>query len=525
MRSYYSHIQAVQSTGEEIALHYKPTFRSSAIFPVIHTEHYSSKIIFMGYWLLKRHIKEIGLLYTLRNSDGQFISRKYVLIHTTQAFSISLQEYADIINPGFTGSLELEIFSTQDLVYPYPAFVLVYYGDHFSTAVHTTGRIYNDVEDLLKNEEYKVREAGFDIYGNENLSPFIAITNGPMASETGQIAYEINNMEGAQFKGNFKLPPLKAYETIFLELKKHIDLFSLLKNKPGSIKFSHTFSGFFPRFVVGNFDLAARAISITHSYYDSSEIKDEKSYWNRKDALFNDSAVSIPLFLTEGYYTRLAVYPIFSPSDFILSYVFYDANGQLLKKAETSTEIKSMDNTYLQIDFGSIVAKENIDVSKVKSVNLICNWTNKEKIPTRVKFGLNVGKLNSLALLPSNICFAPTLGNPNVLKKKGTFKWAPFVNIGRSVIVFTNSSALKEYTTQTTVDLSFHREGDADAITRQITIPANGIFTIDMASDHELTDFFNGKSGWVAAQSDTPFLNGYYFDFFKNGAVCADHIF
>src|SRR4051812_14741519 len=123
MRSYYNHLQAVKSIGEEVLLTQKPTFRSSAIFPVVHTNDYSSKIIFMGYWLLKRHIKEIGLLYTLRAADGTILSRKYLLINSAKAFSIQLSEFSNVIGENFTGSLELEIFSTQDLVYPYPAFV------------------------------------------------------------------------------------------------------------------------------------------------------------------------------------------------------------------------------------------------------------------------------------------------------------------------------------------------------------------------------------------------------------------
>jgi hypothetical protein len=525
MRSYYSHLQAVQSVGEEISVNYKPTFRSSAIFPVIHSSKYSSKVIFMGYWLLKRHIREIGLLYTLRNAKGLIVSRKYILINTTKAFSISLNEFADSIGDEFTGSLELEIFSTQDLVYPYPAFVLVYYSDQFSTAVHTTGRIYNDTEDLIKNEQYAVRESGFDIYDDPNLSPFVAITNGALENTAVKFDYEINNTSGEAFKGSFQLPAIKPYETIFMELRKYIDLSSALKHGAGSIKLGHTFSGFFPRFVVGNFDNRSQSISITHSYYDSSALKDDQSFWNRKDLAMNDSSVSIPLYLTDGYYTRLAIYPIFSPSDFTLSFSFYTKDGALLKTADTVHQIKSAENKYEQIDFGDIVKKENIDLQAVASVNLVCNWNDKSKIPTRIKFGLNVGKTSDDVGLPSNICFAPQVGNPHVLTKKGTFRWAPFINIGKSEVVFTNSGSLKNYTTPATVKVAFHREDDDTIISRELIIPANGYKKIDLSTDQELTAFFNNKSGWVTAQSDNPFLNGYYFDFFDNGAVCADHIF
>lgn len=525
MRSYYSHLQAVKSVGEEVLVTQKPTFRSSAIFPVIHNADYSSKVIFMGYWLLKRNIKEIGLLYTLRAAEGNIISRKYLLIDSAKAFSIQLSEFNDMIGDNFIGSLEMEIFSTQDLVYPYPAFVLVYFGDHFSTAVHTVGRIYNDIEDLTKNEEYKVRESGFDIYGSPDLSPFVSLTNGPIKNERPEITYTINNSKKNSVKGKFNIPALKPFETVFVKLKDHIDLSSILGDEAGTITLGHNFEGFFPRFAVGNFDEKAKTVSITHSYYDSSDIADEKSFWNRKDELFNDSSVAIPLYVTEGFYTRIALYPIFSPSDFSLSYAFYTEEGKLIKFLKDYHLIKSTDNRYEQIDFEEILIKENINPQDAKTVNLICNWEDKTRIPTRVKFGLNVGSKGKSTELPSNICFAPQLGNPAVLKKAGTFRWAPFVNAGRSEVVLTNSASLKEYSKPANVKLNFHREEDDQRISREVKIPANGSLKIDLGKDGELNNFFNEKSGWMTAQSDSPFLNGYYFDFFESGAVGADHIF
>ncbi|MEQ1732913.1 MAG: hypothetical protein ABL940_04535 [Bacteroidia bacterium] len=525
MRTIYSHLQAVKSIGEDVLLAQKPTFRSSAIFPVLHNAHYSSKIIFMGYWLLKRKIKEIGLLYTLRSATGQIIARKYILINTAKAFSIQLDEFELPADLDFKGSLELEIFSTQDLVYPYPAFVLVYFGDDFSTAVHSVGRLYNDIEDLAKNEEYKVRETGFDIYGRDNLSPFVAFTNGTMPNEHPTFTYEINNAQQHTTKDTFSIAPLQPFETVFLKLKEHINLKQLLGNDAGAIKLGHNLEGFFPRFAVGNFEEKTNTISITHSYYDNSTVNDAAAFWNRKDELFNDSSVSIPLYITNNYYTRIAIYPIFSPSDFHLSYSFYDADGNLLKTLTNYTLIKSSDDKYEQIDFKTIALAEGIDSTVATTVNLICNWNDKSKIPTRIKFGLNVGVENNLEKLPCNICFAPQLGNPNVLKKQGTFRWAPFVNVGTSEIVFTNSASLKEYATTANVTLNFYREQDDTAITRTIKIAPNAIKNINLATDKELADFFNQQSGWVTAQADTPFLNGYYFDFFNNGAIAADHIF
>lgn len=524
MRSFYSHLEAIQSVGEEVSTLRKPIFRSSAIFPVLHNANCSSRILFMGYWLLKRHIKEIGLLYTLRSQKGQILSRRYILVDSAKAFSISMSEFSDCFETSFEGSIELEIYSTQDLIFPYPAFVLVYYGDKYSTVVHTTGRIYNDIEDLSSNEEYVVRESGFDIRGEENGSPFIAFTNGPIENSNPEISFQIDDSNGKKTKGTFQVPALRPFETMFLHFKDYIDISKLLPNQAGSIKLSHNFKGFFPRFVAGNWDKDSESVSITHSYYDCSEISDEKAYWNRKDEKLNDSSVAIPLYLEDGYYTQLVVYPIFSPSDFTLSFTFYDKNGLKIKQLDDYHLITSKSNLFETIDFAQILKNEAVSTTP-DLVNVICNWGNKNQIPTRVKFGLNVGNNEGTTILPSNICFAPQLGNPKVLEKKGTFRWAPLVNMGSSEVVLTNSSFIKEYNRSANVQLSFHREEDGSIIERKATIPANGILRIAVQNDLELNGFFNGQSGWMAAVCDNPFVNGYYFDFFESGAVAADHVF
>ncbi|WP_420148998.1 hypothetical protein [Spirosoma sp.] len=530
MRSYQSHLQATQSAGEALVANRKPVLRSSAIFPVMHTDTYSSKVIFMGYWLLKRNIREVGLLYTLRNAGGTLLSRKYVLIDSAKAWSVQMSEFTDLLtesgeDENFTGSLELEVFSTQDLVFPYPAFVLVYFNETSSSVVHTVGRVYNDIEDLQHNTEYQVSESGFDIYGREELSPFLSFTNGPLPADEPKVTYQIVDSQHRATSGTFALPSLKPYETVFLYLKDYLDLKTLLGDEPGMIRFGHNFSGFFPRFLVGNLDQTAQSVSITHSYYDSSNVADNKAYWPRQDERFLDSSTSIPLYLTDDFFTRLVVYPIFSPSDFTLSFRFFDADGTFLGEATDTYQFRSTDNQYVQIDLGELAETVGIPTDRAKTAQLIAHWTDSLRIPTRLKFGLNVGQYGRASALPSNVCFAPQVGNPNVLNKPGTFKWAPFVNVGNSEIVLTNSAPLREYDRPATVTLSFYREADDSVLERSAVVKPNGSFTIRIADDEELQDFFGEATGWLTAKADNPFLNGYYFDFHTNGAVAADHLF
>lgn len=525
MRSYYSHLTATQAELEQVSTVRKPIFRSSAIFPVLHNQHYTSQILFMGYWLLKRNISEIGLLATLRDEKGAILSRNYLAISSAQAYRIELSEFEAVKNAdNFYGSIELEVFSTRDLVFPYPAFVINYYGNNFSTAVHTVGRIYNDLEDLNANQEYTVGESGFDIYGSSTYEPFIAFTNGTIANNTPIIQYKLNNHRGENLIGTITLSPLLPLETRFLRLKEHIsNINTFLEGGVGSISISHNFEGFFPRFLVGNFE--KDALSITHSYYDCSNLSDEKSYWVRHDERFNDSSVQIPLYITNGYFTQIAIYPIISPSDFTLSLVFFDEQGKQVAFLPQHIAIRSEDQQHRLIDMGEIVRQKNLPANLIKSANIICNWEDKQRVPTRVKFGLNVGKHKAQYSLPCNICFAPALGNPRILSKKNTFRWAPFLNIGTSEVVLTNCGTLKDYQLSANITASFHCENNQQTLDRHYTLQPNEIQIINISKDKELQTFLDNKSGWISLTADNPFVNGWYFDFHESGAVAADHLF
>ena len=197
MKSYSQHLSSTQEFGEKINILKKPILRSSAIFPVIHNEFYTSSIHFLGYWLLKRNIPEVTLVITLRHADGVTLSRQTQIITDAKAFSINLSEILDKINHtdnSFVGSIETEFYATRDMVFPYPALVLEYQNAQFNTCVHTLGRIYNDLEDLKENDTTQVPETGFDIHETDDLKSFLSFVNGPLENKDGMIAVSYTHL-------------------------------------------------------------------------------------------------------------------------------------------------------------------------------------------------------------------------------------------------------------------------------------------------------------------------------------------
>ena len=529
MKSFSEHLRSRHEFGEKIDYNQKPILRSSGIFPVIKNGSYSSRILFLGYWVIKRKIPEVSFLVTLRNNDGTILIRDFFTISNPKSYVInldSLLEKTSIFDKSnFLCSIEIEIFSTQDMVFPYPALILDYFNNQFNTCVHTLGRVYNDIEDLNENEKFSVPETGFDIYVDDDLHAFLSFVNGPIPNHSAKINYIITNSESKKLTGSFTLDHIKPYQTVFLKFEDHIpNLSNFLNGKVGAITIKHNFVGFFPRFLVGNTQDSLQSLSFTHSYYDCTSCSDPSDYWNQPSESHYDSSVPIPLFTDNDFFTDLVLYPNLSPSTFDLDIKFYDKQGNILLDLSNFMNVNSHDSKLLRINFNKLLEENNIDAKNAATAYVITNFQNR-KIPTRIKFGLNVGKKGSKSKLSCNICFNSNIGNPLIDNKPGSFHWCPIFSIGNTMISFENFSSLKNYSKNANVMLTFYREKDIIFMEKEITIPANGEFRFDLAKDHEVLQFLDGNIGWITAKANNPHVQGYYFNFHSSGVVAGDHLF
>ncbi|MCV0411931.1 hypothetical protein [Nitrosarchaeum sp.] len=524
MKSYSKHLSSRLEFGETQESFRKPILRSSGIFPVIKNQYYSSRILFLGYWLIKRDIPEVSIIITLRDNSGSLLSRKTNVISTVQAFSInldSLLKEIHYIQSDFLGSIELEFNTTRDMVFPYPALVLEYFNEQFSTCVHTIERIYNDFEDLNENEQFKVPESGFDIYCDEDLEPFMAFVNGPLKNNNGCIDYTITTHKSEKFKGSFSLGNIKPYETKLIKFKDHIPkLREILNGNSGSISISHNFEGFFPRLLVGNIQSSFPSLSFTHSYYDCTLCDSETDFWNRINSNFYDSSIYIPLFLKNNLYTELVIYPNFSPSNFDIQIIIYDKNGNELHNFDHFMSFNSKESKLVKINFNKLLTESYIAHNSAVSAHIITKFSS-QKIPTRIKFGLDVGISKARSKLPCNICFNAKVGNPSIENKPGSFHWAPiFVN--NSIITIGNFSPKKNYNQTANIKMNFYRKKDSSTITKEICLKPNSEYRLNL--DDEIKEFLI-DDGWITMKADNPFVHGYYFNFHSSGSVAGDHVF
>lgn len=529
MKPYQEHLKSILSFGETVSPTRKPVFRSSAIFPVIDTVEFSTQIVFMGYWLRKRNIPEVTLLISLRNEEGVVIQRKSLIVDKVKAYKIELPVLLAELKRDkeeFTGSLELEVFSTRDMVFPYPAFVINFMSKYGITAVHTTGRIYNDIEDMQGNVEYKVPESGFDIHSGPASDPFFSFVNGPFDNSGKVIRYEIID-EQQQIVGGQILPKsLLPYQTCFIYLRDHIDIDRVLKGGKGTIRLWLDYEGFFTRIIAGNFN-GKKAVSITHSFYDSSSVNDEKAYQDNLSRELHDSYVFIPVYIDDDFYTQVIYYPIYSLSAYTMSLIFFNQEGNKLKELKEWKKFGKSDNAFFSIDINALALEffTETERSNIRGLMISNDWDGKN-IPTRIKYGLNIGLKNRIYDLPTNICFAPETANPKITQKPGTFKWAPLLNSFESEIIITNCGSYKDYNRAASLSIDFFRELDDKVLHVDVTITAYSQYVINVEKMENIKTFLGGTTGWVTISSDNPFVNAWYFDFNRaTGVVAGDHSF
>ena len=523
MKTYSQHLSGTGQTSK-VDIIRKPVLRSSAIFPFLINKKIDNKFLILGYWLLKRNIKEVLLLITIRSQQGNIIFRNKIIIDQIKAYNFSLKKMLRFVKGTMTGSVEFEIFSTQDLFYPYPACVLEASSKDCSTFVHTCGRVYNDFEDLKNNSSFKPPESGFDILPNKKVKHFFSFVNGTTPIKNEILKIKLINNKGKIKKKKIYLKNVKPYETKFVFFANTFDK-KFFGNEKGTAKIYHSFKSFFPRFLVGNISSDFSKTTLTHTYYDISDLKHKDHFWKNPDKKnFYDSIITFPLFFKKNYKTELGIYPI-QPiiHEVIFNLQIFNSKGDKLYEIKNVFKIDKKFNKPYYLNINDAIIKNGINLNK-KSNYYIKIIVSSKMAPARLKFGYNISNKKQFNF-PSNVCFNAVVPNLSMLNKKKTFKWAPIINKKDSKIIVTNFSTLKNKFKKANVQIKFWREKDNKFIKKKMVINDNGSYWFDLNKEIKIKNFLNNKSGWITIAGDSPFLSGFTIEDSKTGVLGADHVF
>ena len=514
MKSYKAHLQSTSFFNQDVNV-----FRSSAIFPIFLNKFLNCKINFLSYWMVKKKIKEVSCVYSIRDKNGKIIIKKSSLITSTKNYEISLKDLLKRKN--FIGSIEIEFFSSKNLVFPFPAVIINYLGEQSSSFVHTCGRIYNNHQDKIDNNRMLVPECGFDIFPDKIFKPFFSFVNGPEFLTNEKIILHLINFEGKKLIKKINFKNIKEYEAKFLFFLNSKEK-NFFKNQRGTVRIFHNFKSFYPRFLSGNFTNDEKKVSLTHSYYDLSQNKNSDTKWVNPDkSTFFNPVILFPFITNKNLINELSVYPNFCKfSKINVNAELIDQKGNIILQKEV-LKIPNKFNRFLALNFNEIFKSNKIESKKTYFVRLILE--NDKGLPTRFKVGYNLS-INSNK--PStNICFNAIVPNKSILKKKGTFKWCAIINANTSLICLSNINYLKKKIVRANIKMTVWSDKENKKIVRNIKISNNGNLFLSFKDDKSIQKILKNDTGWVTFESDSPFLNGFYFDIKNNKSVAGDHLF
>ncbi|WP_440677307.1 hypothetical protein [Candidatus Pelagibacter sp. HIMB1587] len=524
MRSFQNHFSNL--VKKDIVKEFKkPVLRSSAIFPFILNQNLDTRITFLSYWFLKRNISEVSISATLRDEKGSELFFFSKIINETNSHEYSVREILKKkkIKNLLCGSIEIEVNSTQDMVFPFPAITVSYKGNNSNAYVHSCGRIFNNLDDKKNNTDIQVGESGFDVLPYSYVKPFFSFVNGPNTLKNQKLKLKLINYKGQQKEKIITLDTIKPYSTkIIFFLKNNEKKF--FKKEKGTVKIYHHFKDFFPRFMCGALDVNNKFSTLTHSYYDLSDSKNKKiDLWKNPDKkIFFDSSTSVPVYFKNKKFTEFAIYPNFIKKKFSLKFDLFSSEGKNLKLSFTHILDKKLSKP-IYLNLTDIFSKKSL-----KRINENCyarvSTFGGGITPTRLKFGLNIGQYNKMYNLSSNICFNANVPVIDILNKNKAFKWSCIFYEKNFELLISNFSYLKDGFKEANAKLTFWNQS-RESFSKKIKISDNGFFKINPFEDKKLKKFLMKKVGWITIETDNPFVNGYYVNFGNHGIIGADHIY
>ena len=245
--------------------------RASAIFPVRNRARSDLHIVFMNYWLLKNAIEHVGVNFRIYDTKGALRARQSmdtVELHNQVSVRDELLT-RNAIEGDFDGMLEVEIVSTSNLAFPFPAIVGVYEGSGYYSCVHAAGRVKNSDEPKRRQAsqetnwscQFERDTAGFGVV------PFFHYFVGaqPLAAdETIEVTLR-DRCGRAIATESISVAGMAPFSSRLYLADEMFDLTQLpLDGAFLSVRLDA--SDVFPRLVVGNFHKAIDFLEVTHSF-------------------------------------------------------------------------------------------------------------------------------------------------------------------------------------------------------------------------------------------------------------------
>jgi hypothetical protein len=496
-------------------LSYMPVFRGSGIFYAVVNETVTTRVAFMHYWREKNNISELGLLITLRGSDGSKVARRYLKI-SAMAYDFDVRDFL-APQSRFTGSIELEVFSTEDLKFQFPGFTVFYQTARGTSYVHTNQRVYNSAEDRARGESLNPWQGGFDI-DTAHHDPFLFLVNGPVAINDGEAEIIIVSAAGRELRRTLPLGSMPAYGTQDLRLRQIDGIAEFLGDQPGMCKINLPFDDIHLRLAVGNALPDQSWFSVTHSYFDAV---DHNEYYDSSTLPADIYPAFVPFALMDGIDVDLVLYPILSRCNLQLALQCFDSNGRSRALIDLGG-YRSPEDGIRRLDIRGLLAQHR--VSPDSGLYVLQISAHDGKIPTRITYGLNyhIGEK-----LGSNISASAYMAKSWGARGR-SWRWGPIAarQGARNKVSVVGFRKEKNFEGPVEFSVTLHNHGGMVA-QRNLYMPANGASVID-AEDMLAAAGYSPADGeilWYVVESKSASLDAAQICLSADGFIGGDHCF
>ncbi len=277
-------------------------YRSSAIFYYRQSEFFKTTISLMDYWSFKRQIN-VMLIFSLRDMDGNLINREKVSFENSKV--INYHKYS---GTSYEGSIEVEVFASENMVIPYAAIMAVYESENSISMCHSYARTYSPHEIEEKRTVTIGRESCWTVRDNKETKSFCIFHNGHGIQPQQIIKLEVTNHENKKLKFSHTLKSLPPYSSVKLAPQDIIgsELNEFLDGKPGNMSINYNLNACFTRMLVGN--ETESEFQVTHSNFNLKEHETDsagegKAYMHIPSVGFKNHEIIIYPDSPSGSYT------------------------------------------------------------------------------------------------------------------------------------------------------------------------------------------------------------------------------
>ncbi len=470
---------------ENFATQFGCVFRSSAVFYFRSDEKLKTTISILNYWKLKRGI-DVQLLASVREMDGSLVFREELNFIDGDVIN-----YSPIFNYDFEGSVEIEVFSSKNMLIPYAAVIGYYETSRGLSMVHSYARSYSrhEVEEgrTISNGE----EACWTLRDTGDNHSFGVFHNGPHQTPPKKITLSVqsNAFPGEVREAVINLRSLNPFETIRIIPSEVIpDLQYFLKGQLGFASLTFQLSESFTRMLIGHQTNDDGDLQVTHSNFN---------YRKHQTNHLNDST-SCYMYVPSAYGKRksVIVYPDSDPGDYQLRW---------------GGEIKSFSSSQA-LAFGCDSGL--IEFTKVNGL-----------LPSRIVTGLSFAGVNGL--LPAEM----SLGAINVEQPPKRLWWGPLQWSGDRqcrIVIHHLEQVYGQPTSDQFISIALYRaKGPAAKVCKfpmtEIHRLEEGLLLNEFWPD--VSDMLDGEPGYYTIYSDYPGLTVYSIIERDSGSLAVEHGF